>query len=74
MALTITGDATVPYSPGFLTVSFGDGEPGVSLDLKIDSGPVLLTITLDESGTASNVRVPVETTVGSHTLHAVTHT
>lgn len=72
MALTISGDSSLPYAPGYLTVNFADGEPNVSLDLSIDSGPVLLTIALDETGTASNVHVPVETTVGSHTLHAVT--
>lgn len=72
MALTISGDTELPYAPGYITVDFSDGEPNVSLDLSIDSGPVLLTITLNDTGSLGNVRVPVDTTVGTHTLHAVT--
>jgi hypothetical protein len=71
MSLTMTCDDTqVDYSPGTLLVNVTDGPPYATVSFSIDGGAVVQQAELDVNGIATSVPIPVDASVGSHTLTA----
>lgn len=67
--LIVEGDPVVNYSPGMLLINIANGPPFVQVQIRIDAGPALVFVDLDEVGAANGVSVPVNVGVGDHTLY-----